>query len=235
VKSVLPPLLSRLRVWDKHAAERVDLFIANSEAVRRRIKKYYHRDSVVLHPPVDVEQFSISDAPKTYFLAGGRLVSYKRYDLCLEACNRLRVPLKIFGTGPMESLLRKQAGGTVEILGRVSNEERSRLFEQCIAYLHPQEEDFGITAVEALAAGRPVIAFHRGGALETVTEGLTGTFFREQIWEELADTLLHFDHTAFDPVRLKRSVDRFAPESFRRQVKALVENAWQEHRVRCDL
>jgi glycosyltransferase involved in cell wall biosynthesis len=234
LKPLLLPLLSRLRVWDKHAAERVDLFLANSEAVRRRIQKYYHRDATVLYPPVNVDAFSISTRPKTFFLAGGRLVSYKRLDLCLHACNRLKLPLKIFGTGPYKADLERHAGPTVEFVGEVTDEEKTKLFQDCLAFLHPQEEDFGITAVEAMAAGRPVIAYHRGGALETVIEGVTGTFFQHQTWEDLAEALLQFDQKKFDPQHIRSTVERFRPEVFRAQLHTFVEDAWQAHRIRCD-
>lgn len=235
VKMLLPPLLSRLRLWDKQAAERVDLFIANSEAVRRRIKKYYHRDALVIYPPVDFASFFVSDAPKTYFLASGRLVSYKRFDLIIEACNRLRLPLKIFGRGPVEAELKALAGPTVEFLGRVSDQQKAKLYADCLAYIHPQEEDFGITAVEAMASGRPVIAYNRGGATETVIEGVSGTFFAEQNWETLADTLLRFDHKKFIPSLIRESVERFSTENFHKNIRHVIERAWEKHCIRCDL
>lgn len=235
IKALLPPFLSRLRMWDKQAAERVDLFIANSEAVRRRIKKYYHRDALVIYPPVDVNAFSISLNPKTYFLAGGRLVSYKRYDLIIEACNRLKLPLKIFGSGPVLEELKAMAGPTVEFLGRVSEEEKAKLYADCIAFVNPQEEDFGITPIEAMASGRPVIAYNRGGVTESVIEGVNGTFFDEQNWETLADTMFRFDHNKFHPELIRESVMRFSVENFHEQITQVVERAWEKHCLRCDL
>lgn len=235
VKALLPSLLSHLRMWDKQAAERVDLFITNSEAVRRRIKKYYHRDALVIYPPVDVAQFSISSEPKAYYLAGGRLVSYKRFDLVIEACNRLKLPLKIFGSGPVEAELKKKAGPTIEFLGRVSEQEKRQLYANCIAFVNPQEEDFGITMIEAMAAGRPVIAYNRGGATETVMEGVNGTFFNTQDWETLADTILRFDEKKFTPELIRESVQRFSVELFRSQIAQVVERTFEKHCVRCDL
>lgn len=222
IKMMLPPVLSRLRLWDQTAAQRVDLFVANSKTVQARIKKYYGRDSVVIHPPVETEKFSISYEPKNYFLVGGRLVPYKRYDLIIEAFNRTGLPLKIFGTGPIEADLRKQAKLNIEFLGRVSDEERIKLYTNCRAFLHPQEEDFGITAVEAMAAGRPVIAYRKGGATETVIEGVTGEFFDEQIWEELADHLLRFDETKYNPETIKAHAEKFGVDRFKREMEHLV-------------
>ena len=137
VKRFLPPLLSRLRVWDRVAADRVDTFVANSQTVAHRIDKYYHADSTIIHPPVDIDRFGISERPKTYYLIGGRLVSYKRYDLVVEAFTKLGLPLKIFGTGPIESDLRRMAGPTIEFLGKVSPEAQVRLYQDAIAFIHP--------------------------------------------------------------------------------------------------
>ena len=170
IKKLLPPILSNLRNWDKLASDRVDFFIANSETVRRRIQKYYRRESDVIHPPVEIDQFSVTDTPKEYYLIGGRLVPYKRYDLVIDAFTKLGIPLKVFGSGPIAKDLQARAGDNIQFLGRVSNEERARLFQDAIAFLHPQEEDFGITPVESMAAGRPVIAYRKGGATETVID-----------------------------------------------------------------
>ena len=225
VKWALPPVISLLRLWDKAAADRTDLFIANSKTVQNRIKKYYRRESQVIHPPVDTARFFLSNNPKTYFLAGGRLVSYKRFDLVVEALTKLGLPLKIFGSGPAEESLRKIAGPNVEFLGRVSDDERARLFADAIAFINPQEEDFGLTVVEAMAAGRPVIAFKKGGATETVVEGLSGTFFTEQTAEALAETVKNFDATKFEPSKVRAHAETFSTERFRKELLAFVENA----------
>lgn len=225
-KACLSWFLSYLRVWDAAAANRVDAFLANSETVRARIAKYYRRASSVLYPPVDTHQFAISQNPKTYFLTGGRLVGYKRFDIAIEAANRIGIPLKIFGSGPMETTLRKMAGKNVEFLGRVSPEKQAELYADAVAFLHPQEEDFGITAVESMASGRPVIAFNKGGAKETVVEGVTGEFFHEQSWEHLAERLLSFDPNRYDPATIKSHAEQFAKHKFQEGLKQFVESSW---------
>lgn len=223
IKIALPPILSRLRLWDQGAAQRVDVFAANSKTVQARIKKYYGRDSVIIHPPVETEKFSISHGPKNYFLVGGRLVPYKRYDLVIEAFNKTGLPLKIFGAGPVEDGLRRQAKKNIQFLGRVSDAARGELYANCRAFLHPHEEDFGITAVEAMAAGRPVIALRKGGATETVIDGVTGEFFDEQSWEELADHLIRFDDGCYQPEIIRAHAQKFGVERFKEEMKHLVE------------
>ena len=227
VKMFLPILQSILRSWDRIAADRVDLFVANSETVRQRILKYYGKDSIVVHPPVSTDEFSISTAPKTAFLIGGRLVSYKRYDLVITAFNRIGVPLIVFGSGPEEAKLRAMANPNIRFVGRVTDAERARLFSEAIAFIHPHEEDFGITAVESMAAGRPVIAYKKGGATETVIEGKTGVFFDEQAWEALADTVLHFDETRFNPTEIKAYAEQFSLQRFRTTMHDLVTKTWE--------
>lgn len=222
VKKILPLSLRKLRQWDRLAADRVDYFVAVSETVKKRIKKYYNRDSVIVYPPVDVESFYISDKPKNYYLAGGRLVPYKKIDLAVKAFSRLGIPLKIFGVGPEMAKLKKIAKSNIEFLGRVSESQKRELFANCVAYLNPQEEDFGITAVEAMAAGRPVIAFKRGGALETIKDGETGEFFDEQIWEELADKIIRFDHNRFEPQFIRQHAMNFNVDNFKIKITQLV-------------
>jgi glycosyltransferase involved in cell wall biosynthesis len=230
VKRALPPLLSRLRVWDKAAADRVDVFVANSRAVRERIQKYYRRDAHVIHPPVDTDRFSISNEPKNYFLTGGRLVAYKRYDLVIQAANRLRTPLKIFGSGPVEEKLRKMAKPNVEFVGRVSDEALPSLYANAIAFVHPQEEDFGITAVESMASGRPVIAFKKGGALETIEDGVSGTLIDKQSWEELADKMFRFNENNWNPEAIKTRAGQFSRQNFENKMKEFVASQFAQHK-----
>jgi glycosyltransferase involved in cell wall biosynthesis len=210
----------------------VDHFIANSDTVAGRIKKYYRRDSTVIYPPVDIDHFQVADQLGDYFLSGGRLVAYKRFDIVIDAFTKLGKPLKIFGTGPEEKSLKKRAGSNIEFLGRISDEERMRVFAQAQAFIHPQEEDFGITPIESMAAGRPVIAYRKGGATETVTDGLSGLLFSEQSWEELADTVLRFKSEAFNPQLIRKQAEGFAASLFRQRLHTLVNQLWREHETK---
>ncbi|KKW36102.1 MAG: Glycosyl transferase group 1 [Candidatus Giovannonibacteria bacterium GW2011_GWA2_53_7] len=229
IKWFLPPILSKLRVWDRLAADRVDTFVANSQTVAHRIKKYYRADSIVIHPPVDTSRFSISDKPKTFFLIGGRLVAYKRYDLVIDAFTKLGLPLKVFGTGPMEGALKKRAGKTITFLGRVSDEEQAHLYQEAIAFLHPQEEDFGITPIESMASGRPVIAYRRGGVLESVEEDVTGVFFDRQTWEEIASVVRSFNADRFDPKVIRERALTYSTEHFKTTFEAFVKNTYASY------
>lgn len=226
VKRMLPMTLRKLRQWDRLAADRVDYFVANSQTVKNRIKKYYNRDSQVIYPPVEIDKFFISHNPKKYYLAGGRLVPYKKIDLAVRAFSRLGIPLKVFGVGPETKILKKIAGdkGNIEFLGKISDDYKRKLFADCIAYLNPQEEDFGITAIEAMASGRPVIAYQAGGATETIIEGETGEFFDEQIWEDLADKIIRFQSEKFQPEKIKEYSKNFSIEKFKERIKNLLDN-----------
>ncbi|MBU2229397.1 glycosyltransferase, partial [Patescibacteria group bacterium] len=187
-RKLVPLVLHKIRIWDRIAADRVDRFVSNSKIVQHRIKKYYKRESDVIHPPVDIRKFSVSNNIGNYYLMGGRLVSYKRFDMGVQAFNRLGIPLKIFGVGPEFANLKKMARPNIEFLGKVSESEKRKLFSEAIAFINPQEEDFGIVMIESMASGRPVIAFNKGGAREIVVSGKTGELFSDQTWEALADT-----------------------------------------------
>ncbi|MFH0780137.1 MAG: glycosyltransferase [Parcubacteria group bacterium] len=222
IRKFIPLILTKLRQWDKIAAERVDFFIANSNEVRKRIKKYYNRDSAVIYPPVETNRFYISSKPQNYFLAGGRLVGYKKFDLLIKAFNRLNMPLKIFGTGPLLDKLRAEAKPNIEFLEKISEEKKAQLYSECLAFLNPQTEDFGITAVEAMSSGRPVIAYRAGGALETVAENKTGLFFDEQNWEDLADKILRFKFAEFNPAEIKQHAAQFDTAVFKQKIQAFI-------------
>lgn len=228
VKKAIPYILTRLRAWDQLAAQRVDFFIANSKNVSDRIKKYYRRDSVIIHPPIDTGQFKIFNQVGKYFLTGGRLVAYKKFDLAVLAFNRLGIPLKIFGEGPEEKKLKSLAKSNIEFLGKVKAEQLAELYGQAVAFIHPQIEDFGITAIESMACGRPVIAYAAGGACETVVGGKTGKFFDEQTWEALADTVVRFKPESFSPAEIKNYAQQFGAERFKKEIINLIETEWQK-------
>ncbi len=231
VKKMLPLMLSKLRQWDRLAADRVDSFIANSATVQQRIEKFYRAKSEVIYPPVDLTLFSQKSKPGgEYFLAGGRLVPYKRFDLIIRAFNRLGIPLKIFGDGPERKRLQALARPHIELLGYVSDEERGKLYRGAAAFVNPQIEDFGITIIEAMASGTPVLAYAAGGALETVKEGETGLFFHEQRWEELADLVIRFQADRFDPRHLHEHAQTFQTSEFKRQINAFVERSLEQKR-----
>ena len=228
IKRLLPPFLSLLRVWDWQAAQRVDHFIANSHVVAERIKKYYNREATVIHPPVETEKFQISRQREKYFLVISRFRPYKKADLAIRAFNKLGIPLKIIGTGEQEQFLKSLAGPQIEFLGAVDDQTKARYLANCRALIHPQaDEDFGITAVEAMAAGRPVIALKSGGALETVREGETGLFFTEQTWEALAEQVIRFQDKDFDPVKIKNWAATFDRKVFQTKIKEFVQAKWR--------
>ncbi len=212
---VLRPLLAPLRRWDYAAAQRVDHFIAISQEIRARIKRFYDRDSTVIYPPVDIRRFCPrAEPPGDYFLAGGRLIPYKRTDLAVRACSELGLRLLVFGEGRDREALQRMAGPTVTFLGRVPSAELGQLYAGAKAFLFPGLEDFGIAPLEVQAAGRPVIAFAGGGALETVLPGRTGEFFVAQTVESLKQVLAHFEPTTYRPQDCRENAERFREERF---------------------
>jgi len=221
-KKLLPPVLTFLRQWDFTAAKRPEHLIANSNFVGERIKKYYKRKpSQVIFPPVEVENLYTSKDIKDYFLIISRFRPYKKVDLAIKVFNKLKLPLKVVGSGN-DKYLKKIAGPTIEFLGFVSEEKKARLLSQAKAFIHPQKEDFGITAVESMAAGRPVIAYKKGGALDTVVEGKTGLFFKEQNWRSLADKINLFNEKQFDSEEIRKHALQFSKDNFKKQIKEFV-------------
>jgi glycosyltransferase involved in cell wall biosynthesis len=223
VRALLPPVLYSLRLWDRAAAERVEHFVAISETVRQRIQKFYGRRAEVIHPPVHIERFRGGESHDEYFLIVSRLVPYKRIDLAVGAFNTLGLPLKIIGDGRDRPRLEALAKGNVQFLGRLPDREVVEYFSRCQAFVFPGEEDFGIAPLEAQAAGRPVIAYAGGGALETVVEGVTGLFFREATVESLAEVVSLFDANSFDGTVIAQHAQRFGKEAFKSNLRRFVD------------
>ncbi|NUQ39288.1 MAG: glycosyltransferase [Caldilineales bacterium] len=221
--AALRPALALLRRWDFAAAQRVSHFLAISTEIQARIRRYYRRQSDLIHPPVDTDRFRpTGKPPEPFFLSLGRLIPYKRVDLAIEACNQLGATLLVAGSGRDEPALRAIAGPTIHFLGRVSDADAADLMARCQAFLFPGLEDFGITPLQAQAAGRPVIAFGGGGALDTVLPGQTGEHFAEQSVACLAAALARFDPAAYDPARCRTNALRFSVERFAQAFTAYV-------------
>lgn len=232
-----------MRLWDYASAGRVDYFVANSRFIASRIWKYYGRESVVIHPPVEASTAKVSDKPGDYYMAMGRMVGYKRFDLAVTACTKLGRRLRIIGGGPQEKALRRMAGPTVEFLGQVSDGEVRENLAGCRALLFPGEEDFGIVPVEAQSFGRPVIAYASGGVLETVrgifpdeirVENPTGVFFREQSLSGLTKAMLEFEamEHEFCPQTIREHSLQFDSAIFKRRISEFVAFALEDHKAR---
>lgn len=223
-RALIAPAAHWLRVWDRLSADRVDHFVAISHEVAARVRRHYRREAEVIYPPVDVGRIRPNGLPpEDFYLIVSRLVPYKRVDLAVQAATRLGRRLLVVGEGPGRRALEAAAGPTVEFLGRRSDEEIAGLYARCRAFLFPGFEDFGITPVEAQAAGRPVIAYGRGGATETVADGVTGVLFEEQSVVALSEAMLRFERMVFDPAMCRRNAQRFDSQEFRRGIQRMVE------------
>ena len=225
---IMPLIAPGLRRWDRKIAGRVSRFVAISKCVRERIKRIYGRDSDVIHPPVDCEKFGPVGEVRDYYLIVSAFAPYKRIDIAIEAFKNSGRPLKIIGTGQDEAALRAMAADNIEFLGRRSDEELAKYYSGCRAFIFPGEEDFGITPLEAQACGRPVIAFGRGGALETVVAPgesgnvePTGMFFREQTSEALNAAIDDFENREdmFNPDAARQNALRFDRRIFKQKIQ----------------
>jgi len=221
--SVLRPLIAAIKQWDYAAAQRVDHFIAISTAIQTRIKTYYQRDSVIIYPPVETTRFVPAARTDDYFLVVSRLIPYKRIDLAVQAATRLGVRLLVGGKGRDLDRLKAMAGPTVEFLGFVPDDDLPALMAHCKAFLFPGLEDFGITPVQAQAAGRPVIAYGGGGALDTVIPGVTGELFTELTVESLMDVMRDFDAARYESAAIRTHAEQFDTRHFRTQLTAFIE------------
>jgi glycosyltransferase involved in cell wall biosynthesis len=224
-------MLKVIRRWDLTSAKRVDVFIANSRTTQERIARTYARDSTVIHPPIDDrffqravsgERLAESNNRNSYYFAVGRLVPYKRFDLLIETANAMKIPLKIAGTGKDFAKLKKMAGSTVEMLGYVSDEQLQKLYSNAQAFLFPAFEDAGIVPLEAQACGTPIIAFKKGGVLDTVKDGETGILFEEQTIDSLRDAIIRCNDARFNAIHIKHHAQQFSGKNFREKIKDIV-------------
>ena len=225
---ILPFFLKWLKKWDLRTNKNVDHFVAISNYIAKRIENFYNRRSDVIYPPVNAGDFEPSADVRDYFLIVSRLNAYKKIDIAIKAFNELGLPLKIIGEGPYKKQLFAIAGKNVEFLGKVPDRELPGYYARCRALIFPGEEDFGITPVEAQAAGRPVIAFASGGALETVIENRTGVFFNEQNEGSLVNAVRKFENMNFDSNVIRGNALKFDREVFKERIKVYVETKYRE-------
>lgn len=216
-------LVRPLRKWDHKAAQRADYIIANSTHIQSDIKKYYGRDSVVIHPPVDIERFNVnSSKPRLGFVTAGRQVPYKKTELIIEACNQLKLPLTVVGYGPEHKRLKRAAGPTITMLGRASDAEMPKYFVEAEGFIMASFEDFGVTPVEAMAAGTPVIAFEAGGALDYIKPNINGVFFSVQSVSALCAAVQKFETKKFSEPIVRESAEPFSEQAFQANFKKFI-------------
>ncbi len=230
-RALIPPFIRSLRNWDRMAADRVDHFIAISENIRQRIAKIYGRDSVIIYPPVDTSRFAPSSRIEDYYLIVGRLVPYRRIDVLIEAFNKLQRPLLIAGDGRDRARLESIAKSNVQFLGYVPDEDLPDLMARCRAFMWPGEEDFGITPIQAMAAGRPVIAYAAGGALETVLPGRTGMLFKEQTAEAIVEAVESYDAKSIDVKEICTFAKQFDTELFKQKIQCFIDEKVGERSI----
>jgi len=211
-----------LRRWDRTTSQRPDVLVANSTAVRERIRRYWGRDAEVIHPPVRVSEIPLSTRDDGFLLVAARLLAYRRLDLAIEATNRLARELVVVGDGPEERRLRALAGPSVRFTGRLARAELDDLFARCHAYVLPGEEDFGMAPVEAMAAGKPVVALRAGGALDTVVDGRTGVLFDRPTVDDLCAAIEHLDSMTWSTASIRAHAESFGAPVFRRRFRELL-------------
>lgn len=225
----IPPIIHYLRIWDESSSHRVDHFMANSKNVARRIQKYYRRQAEVIPPPVETQFFRPGKKQEDYYLIVSALVPYKRIDLAIEAFNRTGVALKIVGQGPDYKRLKRQARANIKFLGALEAKDLLTIYQEAQALILPGEEDFGITSLESQACGVPVIAYGRGGALETVVPSQTGLFFGELRVESLLEVLDKFRGMEFNKTKVRDNALNFSQDKFKERVKAYFHQKWADH------
>ena len=224
-------LIKNVRFWDQVAADRPDLYVANSLHVKNRIKKYYRQDANVLYPPVDVERFNVTKARDDFFLIVSALTPFKKIDMAIQLFNKIGKKLYIIGSGSQMDYLKSIAGPTVSIIGPREDKIVTEYLQNCRAYIMPGEEDFGIAPVEAMACGKPVLAYGQGGVLETVIPGETGELFYEPTLESMEDALgrLIVNEPTYDPARIRKNAERFTEKIFLKEFQKTVKEFRSSH------
>ena len=226
IRLIMPVAVAWLKKVDYKAAQKVDYFISNSSEIQRRVMKYYHRNSVVINPPVDVQRFQENTSVKKRngYIIAGRQTPYKKFDLAIKACNKLELPLTVVGHGTEHEKLKRMAGETIKFETNVSDADMVKLFHEHEAFIFPAEEDFGIVPIEAMAAGMPVVAFAKGGVVDWMKPGVTGETFPEQTVESLIKVLKDFSPSDYKKKDLDENVARFTNERFQLELKEFVES-----------
>lgn len=236
LKFLMRPVLSFMRLWDQVAAARPDYYLSISGHIQKRVKKYYRRESKVIYPPLTfgIKNWQLKTGIQglkfqNFFLVVSRLVSYKRIDIAIEACNRLKLPLVIIGEGSEKSNLQKIAGETITFIYNLTDQELLRYYQNCQALIMPQEEDFGLVSIEAQSFGKPVIAFNDGGAKETIINGKTGEFFNEQSVLALEKILANFNIKKYNNKDIQKHAGTFNKEKFKKEFVNFVEEKYSQH------
>jgi len=230
IKKLIPLFMTYIRIWDRVSIDRVDRLISNSNFVAKRIKKYYKRDVQIIHPPVDVDNFYAGSGDGGYFLMVGRFLAYKKFDIAIQAFNDLGLPLKIIGRGPEMEKLKRLANDNIEFLGRVPDEKLAKYYADCKAFIFPQEEDFGIVAIEAMASGRPIVAFKGGDIPEHIEEGKTGVFFENQTAKDLQRAVEKIQKMDFNPEYIREKAKKFDRKLFKAKIMKYIEDELIKHK-----
>jgi glycosyltransferase involved in cell wall biosynthesis len=221
---LVPPFKAYLKKADYRQAQKIDFLITNSQEVKKRVEKHYHRDSTVIYPPVDTKRFEGEMKTEDFYLVVSRLGGYKKIDLAVLAFNKLGKRLKIVGEGPQMKYLKTIAAPNVELLGRLDDKSVTDLFRRCKGVIFPTYEDFGIVPVEAMAAGKGVIGYGSGGALETIVDGVTGVLFKKQTVEDLIEAVKRFETLNISASVAKKQAEKFSKEVFKKKIKEFVES-----------
>lgn len=227
-KFFLPKVVSRMRYWDYAAAQRPDYLIANSQTVQNRITKYYNRESKIIFPPVDIDNFKVVNSKKDYYLVVSRLIPYKRVDLAVQACSELGRRLIVVGSGSELANLRKIASDDVEFIQDANDRQVSNLYSNSRGFIFTAYEDFGITPVEAMASGVPVITYGKGGGSESVIDKKTGIFFSDQSVDCLKKAILDFEKNNFSKELIRKHAEKFSKKRFIDEIKTVISQKYEE-------